>query len=45
MRASPSRAFTGEWPRSEAYAATRIRAMTRYLDFIQEPQKASSAKQ
>jgi mono/diheme cytochrome c family protein len=39
------KAFTGEWPRGEAYAATRILAVTRYLDFIQEPQNAPPVKQ
>ena len=37
--------FTREWPRTEAYAATRILAVTRYLDFIQEPQNAPPVRQ
>lgn len=34
--------FARAWPRGEGWAATRVWALTRYLDFVQEPSPGGS---
>lgn len=38
------KALRGTWPKGEAYAARRVLVVTKYLDFVQEPEAGARTK-